>query len=138
MVTIDRERLISEERNNKASAEGARLPKEPMLLRDIFKLQSHPWTRFVLLDSSAGLAKAKRSPPIALTLTLKNNLTQSTRLKCHLLLNKVRFDVTANRSSQLSAREESGSKDAGSNHTDALHQPRRSRLLCARNFKKSA
>ena len=37
MVTIDRERLISEKRNNKASAEGARLPKEAMLLRDIYK-----------------------------------------------------------------------------------------------------
>ena len=37
MVTIDRERLISEKRNNKASAEGARLPKETMLLRDIYK-----------------------------------------------------------------------------------------------------
>ena len=37
MVTVDRERLISETQNNKASAEGARLPKEAMLLRDIFK-----------------------------------------------------------------------------------------------------
>ena len=38
MVTIDRERLISEKQNNKASAdEGARLPKEAMLLRDICK-----------------------------------------------------------------------------------------------------
>ena len=35
--TIDRERLITEKQNNKASAEGARLPKEAMLLRDIFK-----------------------------------------------------------------------------------------------------
>ena len=37
MITIDRESLISEKRNNKASAEGARLPKEAMLLRDIYK-----------------------------------------------------------------------------------------------------
>ena len=37
MVTFDRERLISEKPNNKASPEGARLPKEAMLLRDIFK-----------------------------------------------------------------------------------------------------
>ena len=37
MVTIDRERLISEKQNNKASREGARLPKEVMLLKDIFK-----------------------------------------------------------------------------------------------------
>ena len=34
---IDRERLISEKQNNKASAEGASLPKEAMLLRDIYK-----------------------------------------------------------------------------------------------------
>ena len=37
MVAIDRERLISEKQNNKASPEGARLLKEAMLLRDIFK-----------------------------------------------------------------------------------------------------
>ena len=37
MVTIDRERLISEKQDNIASAEGARLPKEAMLLRDIIK-----------------------------------------------------------------------------------------------------
>ena len=37
MVAINRERLISEKQNNKASPEGARLPKEAMLLRDIFK-----------------------------------------------------------------------------------------------------
>ena len=37
MVTIDREHLISEKQNNKASAEGARLPKEAIVLRDIFK-----------------------------------------------------------------------------------------------------
>ena len=37
MVTIDRERLISERQNNKASAEGAKLPKGAMLLRDIHK-----------------------------------------------------------------------------------------------------
>ena len=37
MIAIDRERLISEKRNNRASAEGARLPKEAMLLRDIYK-----------------------------------------------------------------------------------------------------
>ena len=35
MVTIDRERLISEKQNNKASAKDARIPKEAMLLRDI-------------------------------------------------------------------------------------------------------
>ena len=34
---IYRECLISEKQNNKASAAGGRLPKEAMLLRDIFK-----------------------------------------------------------------------------------------------------
>ena len=65
MVTIDRERLISEKQNNKASPEGAKLPLEAMLLRDIFKFTK----RFVLLDSSEGLAKGQEVPPIALTLT---------------------------------------------------------------------
>ena len=37
VVTIDRERLISEKQNNKASPTGTRLPKEAMLLKDIFK-----------------------------------------------------------------------------------------------------
>ena len=37
MVTIDRERLISEKQNNKASPVSARLPKKAVLLRDIFK-----------------------------------------------------------------------------------------------------
>ena len=37
VVTIDKERLVSEKQNNKACPEGARLPKEAMLLRDIFK-----------------------------------------------------------------------------------------------------
>ena len=37
MVTIDRERLISEKQNNEASPEGVRLPKEAMLLRDVIK-----------------------------------------------------------------------------------------------------
>ena len=36
------ERLISEKQNNRESAEGARLPKEAMLLGDIFK-----FTRFL-------------------------------------------------------------------------------------------
>ena len=62
MVTIDRERLVSEKQNNKASAEGARLPKEAMLLKDIFKFTKPSWTRFVLLDSSAGLAKGQEIP----------------------------------------------------------------------------
>ena len=37
MVKIDREYLISKKQNNIVSAEGARLPKKAMLLRDIIK-----------------------------------------------------------------------------------------------------
>ena len=37
MVAIDRERLTSKKQNNKASAEGARVPKEAMLSRNIYK-----------------------------------------------------------------------------------------------------
>ena len=37
MVTIDRERLISEKQNNIASAKGARRSKEALLLRDIIE-----------------------------------------------------------------------------------------------------
>ena len=94
MVTIDRERLVSEKQNYKSSAEGARLPKEATLLREISSnLQSHPWTRFVLSDSSAGLAKGQEVPPMALTSTIIKQLTQSHRPTCRLLLNEVRFDV---------------------------------------------
>ena len=69
MVTIDRERLISEKQNNKASAEGTRLPKEAMLLRDIFKFTKpfldvfHP---FGLINRAC---QGPRDPPIALMLT---------------------------------------------------------------------
>ena len=37
VVTIDRERLISEKQNNMASPTSAELPKEAMLMREIFK-----------------------------------------------------------------------------------------------------
>ena len=99
MVAIDRERLTSEKRNNKASAEGARLPKGAMLLRDIFKFTKpslDAFRPFVLISRAF---QGLRDPPIALTLTFKNNRKQSTRLMCCLLLNQVRFDATANRSS---------------------------------------
>ena len=46
MVTIDRERLISEKQNNIASGEGARLLKEAMLLRDIIKFTKPPLDAF--------------------------------------------------------------------------------------------
>ena len=69
MVTIDRERLISEKRNYKASAEGERLPKRAMLLRDIYKFtKSSPDTirPFGLISRAC---QEPRDPPIALTLT---------------------------------------------------------------------
>ena len=89
MVKIDGERLISEKQNNKVSAEGARLPKAAMIFTN---LQSQSWTRLVLLDSSAGLAKSQEIPPNSINGDFyKNNLTQSTRLTCRLLLNEVLF-----------------------------------------------
>ena len=80
MVTIERERLISEKQNNKASAEGARLPKEPMLLRDILKFSKPSWTRFTLLDSPAGLAKGQEIPynSIKVTFIKQTNTTHNT------------------------------------------------------------
>ena len=69
MVTIDRERLISEKQNNKANPEGTRLPEEAMLLRDIFKFTKpsldvfHP---FGLISSAC--QGPRDPPPIALTL----------------------------------------------------------------------
>ena len=69
MVTIDRERLKSKKQNNKASAKGARLPKEAMLLRDIFIFTKSSLDTFRPLDSSAGLAKGQEIPPIAFTFT---------------------------------------------------------------------
>ena len=96
MVTIDGERGISEKRNNKASAKGARLPKEAMLLRDIYKFTKPSLDAFRRFELISKACQGPRDPPIALTL---NNLTQTTRLKYRLLLNQVRFDVTANRSS---------------------------------------
>ena len=94
-----REHLISEKRNNKASAEGARLPKEAMLLRDIYKFTKPSLDVFRPFGLISRACQGPKDHPIALMLTFKNNLTHRTRLKCRLLLNQVRFDVTANRSS---------------------------------------
>ena len=66
---IDRERLISEKQNNKASAEGARLPKEAMLLRDIFKFTKPSMDAFRPFGLISRAAKGQEVPPIALTLT---------------------------------------------------------------------
>ena len=90
---IDRERLIIEKQNNKASAEGARLLEKAMLLRDIFKFTKLSLDAFVLLDSSAVLAKGQEISPNSINVDFyKNKLTQSTRLTCHVLSNEVCFD----------------------------------------------
>ena len=99
MVTIDRERLISEKPSNKAIAEGGRLSKEAMQLRDIYKFTKPSLDAYPPFGFISRACQGARDPPIALTLTAKNNLTQSTQLKCRLRLNQVRFDVAANHSS---------------------------------------
>ena len=60
MVTIDGERLISGKQNNKASAEGARLPKGAMLLRDIFKLTDIGAEEFIRLGGLCNLRLTNR------------------------------------------------------------------------------
>ena len=68
MVTIDRERLISEKQNNKASAEGARFPKEAMLLKDIFKFTKpsldafHPFGLISRVTKGLSLAMVLKRP----------------------------------------------------------------------------
>ena len=66
---IDRERLISEKQNNKASAESARLPKEAMLLRDVFKITKPSQDAFCLFGLINRACQGSRGPPIALMLT---------------------------------------------------------------------
>ena len=58
VVTIDRER-----------PEGARLPKEAMLLRDIFKFTKPSLDAFPPFGLISRACQRPRSPPIALTLT---------------------------------------------------------------------
>ena len=69
MVTIDRERLISEKQNNKANAEDARLPERVMLLRDIFKFTKPSLDAFRPFGLISRACQGPRGPPIALTLT---------------------------------------------------------------------
>ena len=68
---IDRERLICEKQNNKASAEGARLPKEAMLLRDIYK--AIPGCVLSFWTHQKGL-EPRDPPSIALTLTFRTTM----------------------------------------------------------------
>ena len=90
---IGRERLTSEKQNNKASAEASMLPKEAMLLRDISNLPSHPGTRFVLLDSSAELAKGQEVPPIAITLTFIKQTNKKHKTYVPFTFEQGHFDV---------------------------------------------
>ena len=66
---IDRERLISEKQNNKASAESARFPKGAMLLRDIIKFTKPFLDAFHAFGLISRISKGQEVPPIALTLT---------------------------------------------------------------------
>ena len=63
MVTIDRERLISEKQSNKASAEGARFRKEAMLLRDIFKFTKPFLDAFRPFALISRACQGPRGPP---------------------------------------------------------------------------
>ena len=81
MVTIDRGRLISEKQNNKESAEGARLPKGAMLLRDIYEFTKPYLDAFRPFGLISRACQGPRDPPIALTLTFKIDRTQSSRMQ---------------------------------------------------------
>ena len=80
MATIDRERLVSEKQNNKTSAEGARLPKGTMLLRDIFKFTKPSLDAFRPFGLISRACQGPRDSPIALTLAFikQTNTTHKT------------------------------------------------------------
>ena len=63
MVTIDRERLISEKQNNKESPTGARLPKEAMLLKDICKFTKPSLDAFRPFGLISRACQRPRGPP---------------------------------------------------------------------------
>ena len=63
MATIDRERIISEKQNNIASAEGTRLPKGAMLLRDIIKFTKPSLDAFRPFGLISRACQGPRSPP---------------------------------------------------------------------------
>ena len=70
MVPINRERLISEKQNNKASAEGARLPKQAMLLRDIFKFTKPFLDAFRPFGLINRACQGPRDPPNSINVDL--------------------------------------------------------------------
>ena len=79
VITIDRERLISEKQNNKASAEGARSPKEAMLLRDIIKFTKPSLNAFRPFGLISRACQGPKDPPKALTLTFIKQTNRSIR-----------------------------------------------------------
>ena len=87
------ERIISEKQNNKASAEGARLPKEAMLLRDIFKFTNPSQDTFRSFGLISRAYQGQEIPLIALTLIFIKRTNTKHKITCRLLLNEVRFDV---------------------------------------------
>ena len=89
MVTIDRERLISEKRVNKASAEGARLLKEAMPLRDIYKFTKPSLDAFRPFGLISRAFQGPRAPPNSINV----DFYKTSRRTCCLLLNEVCFDV---------------------------------------------
>ena len=94
MVPIDKERLISEKQNNKASREGARLPREATILRDIFKFTKPSLNAFRPFGFISMACQGPRGPPNSINVDFyTKKLTQSTKLTFCLLLNEVRFDV---------------------------------------------
>ena len=80
MVTIDKERLISDKQNNKTNAEGARLPKGTMLLRDVFKFTKPSLDALRPFGLISRACQGPRDPPRALTLTFikQSNTTHKT------------------------------------------------------------
>ena len=75
MVTIDRERLITEKQNNKS-----RPPKEAMFLRDIFKFTKPSPDGLRPFGLISRACQSPRGPPIAVTLTFikQTNTKQKT------------------------------------------------------------
>ena len=70
MVTINRERLMSEKRNNKVNAEGARLPKEAMLSKDIYKFTKPSLDAFRPFGLISRVCQAPRDPPNSINVDL--------------------------------------------------------------------
>ena len=95
MVTIDRERLTSEKQNNTASAEGARLPKGAMLLKDIFK---YIYIYFFFLILAIALISRKKETSIIKKMKFihkieKSRAKQNKTVFDHFIVNIVTFII---------------------------------------------